>query len=318
MNNPTRKTRYFQQTLTLAVALALGSSLAHARDLKAVGVSVSDLGNPFFVQVAKGVEAKAQTINPDAKVTVVSSNYDLSTQMSQIDNFIAAGVDMIVLNAADPKGIFPAVKRAQEAGVVVVAVDVAAQGADITVTSDNTMAGQVACQYLAERINGQGDVVIVNGPPVSSVIERVNGCKQSLAQHPSITILSDNQNAGGSREGGLTVMTALLAAYPKLSGVFTINDPTAVGADLAAKQARRNEFIITSVDGAPSAEEVLKQDGSLVVATAAQDPQLMASTGVELGYELLQGEKPAQNPTLIPTPLVTRDNIGEYKGWTAE
>lgn len=71
-------------------------------------------------------------------MTLVSSGYDLGQQVSQIDNFIAAKVDMIILNAADSKGIGPAVKRAKEAGIVVVAVDVAAEGADATITSDNT------------------------------------------------------------------------------------------------------------------------------------------------------------------------------------
>ncbi len=303
----------------LALALAAGLGSAQAAELKSVGVSVSDLGNPFFAQIVKGVEKKAKELGgADTKVTAVSNSYDLSTQANQIDDFIAAKVQMIVLNAADPKGIAPAIKRAHDAGIVVVAVDVAAQGADVTVTSDNTQAGEAACDYMARRLNGKGDVVIVNGPPVSSVIERVKGCKAALAKHPNIKVLSDNQNAGGSRDGGLNVMTALLTANPKLDGVFTINDPTAAGADLAAKQARRSEFFIVSVDGAPAAEAALKKEGSLVAATAAQSPLLMAARGVELGFGVMQGQKPAQDPTLIPTPLVTRDNVAEYKGWTSQ
>lgn len=102
-------------------------------------------------------------------MTLVSSGYDLGQQVAQIDNFIAAKVDMIILNAADSKGIGPAVKRAKEAGIVVVAVDVAAEGADATITSDNTQAGEMACKYITDRLNGKGNVVIINGPPVSAV-----------------------------------------------------------------------------------------------------------------------------------------------------
>lgn len=310
---------YTKKASALALAVLLGTASAGAAELKSIGVSVADLGNPFFDQVGKGVEAKAKELGGDGvNVTVVSNSYDLNTQVRQIDDFIAGGVNMIVLNAADPKAIFPAVRRAKEAGIVVVAVDVAAEGADITVTSDNVMAGEVACQYMAERLNGKGDVVILNGPPVSSVLERVQGCKQALEKHPDINILSDNQNAEGSRDGGLMVMTSLLTAYPKIDGAFAINDPSAVGADLAARQARRSEFFIVSVDGAPTAEEALKQEGSLLAATAAQSPLKMATTGVELGYKLMQGTPPEVNPTLIPTPLVTRENVGEYTGWTGE
>ena len=123
--------------------------------------------------------------------------------MGQIDNFIAAKVDMIILNAADSKGIAPAVKRARDAGIVVVAVDVAADGANATITSDNTEAGAMACKYIADRLKNKGNVVIINGPPVSAVQNRVEGCMTELKTHPDIKLLSYNQNAKGSREGGL-------------------------------------------------------------------------------------------------------------------
>ncbi|WP_163488350.1 substrate-binding domain-containing protein, partial [Escherichia coli] len=87
-----------------------------------------------FVQITKGAELEARKLAGDnVKVTLVSSGYDLGQQVSQIDNFIAAKVAMIIRNAADSKGIGPAVKRAKEAGIVVVAVDVAAEGADATI-----------------------------------------------------------------------------------------------------------------------------------------------------------------------------------------
>ena len=271
------------------------------------------------MEVAKGVEKKVSELGgPDAKVTVVSNSYDLNIQIKQIDDFIAAGMQMIVLNAADPEGILTAVMRAKQAGIVVIAVDVAAEGADATIMSDNRQAGRVACEYMAERLNGKGDVVIINGPPVSSVIARVAGCKSVLNKYPAIRILSDNRNGGGTRSGGLAVMTALLIAYPQIDGVFAINDPSAIGADLSARQAQRDEFFIVSVDGAPSAIETLKSEDSLIAATAAQDPRLMAMRAVEIGYGLMNGINPDQDRILIPTPLVTRENVHQYQGWMAK
>lgn len=111
----------------------------------------------------RGGAGGPQTGGDNVKVTLVSSGYDLGQQVAQIDNFIAAKVDMIILNAADSKGIGPAVKRAKEAGIVVVAVDVAAEGADATITSDNTRAGELACKYISDRLNNKGNVVIING-----------------------------------------------------------------------------------------------------------------------------------------------------------
>ena len=305
-------------TLLGAVATLALTLPAMAKDLTSVGVTVGNLGNPFFVQVVKGVEAKAKELGGDGvQVTAVSADYDLAKQFSQIDNFIASGVDMIVVNAADPAAIEPAIKRAQEAGIVVVAVDVSAAGADATVQTDNVEAGQKACGYIAEKLNGEGKVVIMNGPPVSAVVDRVNGCKEALGQHPGIEILSDSMNGKGSREGGLEIMIGLLTANPELDGVFTINDPQAIGADLAAKQLGRTDLFITSVDGAPDIEDALKTE-TLIEASSAQDPYRMAEMAVEIGYQIMQGEEPEEDTFLIPADLITRENVDQYKGWTAQ
>jgi ribose transport system substrate-binding protein len=309
----------FKKAALLGAALVALSVPAFAAELTSVGVTVGNLGNPFFVQVGKGAQAKAQEIGgKSVNTTLVSADYDLNKQYTQIDNFIASGVDMILLNAADPQAIEPAVKRAQAAGVAVIAVDVEAKGADATVTTNNVEAGEKACQYIVDKLNGQGNVVIMNGPPVSAVVDRVNGCKGVLAKSPGIKILSDSQNGKGSREGGLEVMIGLLSAFDKVDAVFTINDPQAIGADLAAKQLNRTDLFITSVDGAPDIETSLKQKGSLIQASAAQDPYAMAQKAVEVGYNIMQGKKPDQTKILIPAELVTRDNVNEYKGWTSK
>lgn len=310
-----------QKIACLSIGLALGFSLAgpaHAADkqLKSIGITVGSLGNPYFVTIVKGAEAKAKQINPAANVTAVSADYDMSKQFTQIDNFIAAHVDMILLNAADPKAIEPAVKKARAAGIVVVAVDVVAAGADATVQTNNVQAGELSCGYIVKKLNGKGSVVIENGPPVSAVLDRVTGCKSVLAKNPGIKILSDDQDAKGSREGGMAAMQGYLTRFPKVDAVFAINDPQAVGSDLAAKQLHRKDFFITSVDGAPDIETALKSD-TLVQASASQDPWTMAQNAVTIGYDIMNGKKPANPLMLMPSTLVTRDNVGSYKGWTA-
>jgi ribose transport system substrate-binding protein len=303
--------------LLAGAALTLAMGAASAKELTSVGVTLGTLGNPFFVAMTKGVEAKAKQLNPNAKVTSVSADYDLNKQFTQIDNFIASGVDVIILNAADPKAIAPAVKRAQAAGIAVVAADVAAAGADATVQTNNVKAGQLACQYLVDKLGGKGDVVIINGPQVSAVIDRVNGCKEVLGKHPDIKILSSDQDAKGSREGGLAVMQGLLTRFPKIDGVFSINDPQSIGADLAAKQLGRSEFIIASVDGAPDIEAALKREG-LIQASSSQDPYFMAQKALEVGNDIINGKKPADPMILMPSTLITRDNVNDYKGWASK
>ncbi|WP_343661463.1 ABC transporter substrate-binding protein [Ralstonia sp.] len=310
------KNKVLHTAIGCVIAAVVGVAQAADKPLKLIGITVGSLGNPYFVTVAKGAEARAKAINPNAKVTAVSADYDLNKQFTQIDNFISAHVDMILLNAADAKAIEPAVKKAQAAGIPVVAVDVAAAGADATVQTNNVKAGELACDYLAKKLGGKGNVIIENGPQVSAVIDRVNGCKAVLAKNPGIKILSSDQDGKGSRDGGMSAMLGYLTRFPKLDGVFTINDPQAVGSDLAAKQLNRSNIVITSVDGAPDIETAL-QSNTLVQASASQDPWAMAQKAVDIGYGVMNGKKPADPMVLLDPQLVTRDNVKSYKGWSA-
>lgn len=302
-----------------ALALVMSSAPSSAKELKSIGVSLGSLGNPFFVALSKGAEFEAKKTNPNVKITAVGFEYDLGKQVTQIDNFIAAGVDMILLNPGDPKAIGPAIKKAQAAGILVVAVDTAAEGADATVTTNNVQAGEISCQYIVDKLGGKGDVIIQNGPQVSAVIDRVNGCKSVFAKAPGIKVLSSDQDGKGSREGGLTVAQGYLTRYPKIDAIFDINDPQAIGTDLAARQQQRSGIIITSVDGAPDIETALKDPASpQIQASASQDPFFMARRAVQIGVSILNGQKPASTVELLPSKLITRDNVAEYKGWTSE
>jgi len=296
---------------------ALMSQAAQARELKALGISMGSLGNPYFVTLADGATARAKALNPDVKVTSVSADYDLSKQFSQIDNFISSKVDLILLNAVDPSAMASAIKKARDAGIVVVAVDVDAKGVNATVQTDNVEAGKLACQYLVDKLSGKGNVIIQNGPQVTAVTDRVKGCKAALAGAPDIKVLSDDQDGKGSREGGLNVMQGYLTRFPKIDGLFAINDPQAIGSDLAAKQLKRSGIIITSVDGAPDIENALKSD-TQIQASASQDPWAMAQTAVDVGNDILNDKAPADAVTLLTPKLITRDNVGSYSGWSSK
>ena len=308
------------KTILLAgAAMAFLAGSAQAKELKSIGVSLGSLGNPFFQALAKGAEFEAKKTNPNVKLLVFGYEYDLGKQVQQIDNFIAAGVDLILLNPGDPKALKPAIEKAQKAGIKVVAVDTYADGADAAVTTDNVQAGQIACQYFIDKLGGKGNVIIENGPHVSSVIDRVDGCTAAIAKAPGMKLLSSDQDGKGQRDAGLNVMKSLLTRFPEVQAIFAINDPQALGSDLAAKQLNRTNIIITSVDGAPDIEAALKDPKSPAVqASASQDPYTLARKGVDIGVDLLNGKEPAQKITLLPSTLVTRDNVKDYKGWQAD
>jgi ribose transport system substrate-binding protein len=280
---------------------------AQNKKLNSVGLAVGDLHNPFFAEIARSAQIRARHINDKVKFTAVSCDYDVKRQSDQINDFISSNVNLILLCAVDAQGIAPAVVRAKQAGIAVVAVDARADGGvDATVASNNKQAGAIDAEYIAERLKGKGQIVIVNGPPVATVLDRLDGFLEEIKKHPDVKILSQDQNAGGTRDGGLRVMTNLLKTFKEIDAVFAVNDPTAIGCDMAARQAQRKEFFIVGVDGGPEIVPLLKDRHSLITATAAQDPFVIAKIAVEIGNDIVHGKKPKQEVTLIPVGRLLR------------
>lgn len=280
-----------------------------------IGLSVSDLGNPYFLKLAEGAAAEARLHHPGVvNIQMVSSAYDENRQIRQIDDFIRQGVSLILLVATSEYGLNDAIQRARNAAIPVLAVDVKANGADLSITTNNRQAGEIACQYLAEQLAFQGKIVVLNGPPVSSVIERVQGCLGVLSQYPALEVLSSDRNGGSSRLGGLEIMTHLLTAFPQIDGVFAINDPTALGAEQAAHLSGRR-FLMVSVDGSPDARQQLQQANSLLIASASQSPGQMARLAIREGLAMLNHQPASSGELLLPPTLLTRDNPGPHEEW---
>ena len=304
---------------TSAVSMAIMASPSSAAELESIGLSFGTLSNPFYIALAAGIEAEAKAINPNVSITTVGYEWDLATQSSQIDSFIAAGVDIILTNPGDPFAVAPAIQRAQAAGIPVIAVDNGAEAADAIIMTDNVAAGEIACQYIVDKLGGNGNVIIQNSAQVSAIIDRVNGCKSVFAANPGITILSDDQSGGGSREGGMEIAQGYFTRFPEIDASFVVNDPQAIGTNLAAVQQQRSGIIITSVDGSPDIVEALKDPNSpMIEASASQDPYYIGQRGMQGGYAILGGTAPTAKTELIAPKLVTRDNVGEYKGWTGQ
>ncbi|MBU8864797.1 substrate-binding domain-containing protein [Paenarthrobacter aromaticivorans] len=300
--------------LASSAALALSGCNAAASDsgsgsLK-IGVTVANSTNPFFQQETKTAEKYGKEAG--AEVLSQVANEDVQTQSNQIDQFITSGVSFIVIDAADTDGVGPAVKRAISAGIPVIGVDNQSKNATVNITTDNTQAGEISCKSLAEQLGGKGKVAILNGTPVSAVDDRVTGCKRILEQYPGIKIVAD-QRGENSRDSALPIATDILTANPDINGFFAINDPTAVGVKLAAEQ-KGVSVIITSVDGASSATDVIAAKG-LITATAAQDPAALMRQAIDLGISIKKGKQPEKSLVLVPTELVDASNVSAYTPW---
>lgn len=279
-----------------------------------VGFTLQNLSNPFFVAMSKGATAGAILHGVD--VITVSAEGDLAKQTAQIKDFIARKVNLILLNAVDSIGIAGAVSQAKAAGIPVIAVDVDADGGvNTVVTSDNFLAGKLAGEYIVKRLDGKGKVVVIDGPPVSAVTDRIAGFEEAIKAAPGIRVVA-KINGHGNREITASMMETILQTYKKggIDAVFATNDPSGVGAKIAAEQAGRDkEMFIVGVDGAPDAVKALKEKKSFV-ATSAQYPFEMIKLAMDEGFKVLKGEK-IESLIKIPVDLISQDNVETYKGW---
>ena len=312
--------RHAATLLAAGVALLLSANAAPAKELKSIGVSLAtvDESYSYFYAVFKGVEFEAMKINPNVKIATAEHLFRPTKQNAQIDDFIAAGVDLIVLNPSDANAIAPAIARAHQAGIPVVAVDHRAAGVDATVETNNVQAGMVACEYLIEKMGGKGAMLILSsmyGDPT----DRVQGCTDAVAKHPGVKILSQDENNVGERMTAIFVGKTLLGQFPEVDGAFAVSDAIGFGTEDAAAQANRTNFPIVAVGGSPEAAQALKDPNMpQFVGTASQNPFLMARLAVQAGAKILDGQKPDRDEVLMDSKMVTRDNVNDYEGWTAK
>ncbi|WP_348944023.1 substrate-binding domain-containing protein [Chitinibacter sp. FCG-7] len=283
---------------------------------QSVGVSVSSLANPFFVALTRGAHERARQQNPAVKWIVRAAEYSVANQQAQIQELIKLKVDVILLSASSEHALEKVLLQARKQGIVVIGVDVRATGAQQTVLTDNFAAGQLVCDYLARRINGKGRVVIQNGPQVSSVIDRVAGCKQAWLNYPKIQLLSDKENGDGSVWGGHTAMQAAISRYGEVDAVFTINDRQALGSAQALQKAGHHKTRIGSVDGSHAVVQAIAGNSPIVV-TASQSPKMIGQHAIEMALALHQGGAAEPELLLLGTTLVTRDNASTFEAWDA-
>lgn len=172
------------------------------------------MNNPYFVTMQESFISAVESIGAD--YTITDAYHDVAKQVSDIEDMIQKGIDILVINPTDTVGVQTAVEEAKAAGVVVIAVDADAQGPrDAYISSENYDAGYKAGQFMAEELNGQGQVAILNGIPTDGILDRVNGFKDAVNKYPGISIV-DNQNGKQERSTAMTVTENMLQANPEL------------------------------------------------------------------------------------------------------
>ncbi|MEV6290024.1 substrate-binding domain-containing protein [Streptomyces sp. NPDC051896] len=310
-----RQAATYALAAVVTVAIVGATSFLHGGSSSSttpkMGLSLSTLNNPFFVQIRAGAQAEAKKLGVD--LTVTDAQNDASQQANQLQNFTSSGLGAIIVNPVDSDAASNSVKAADKAKIPVIAVDRGVNKAAVNalVASDNVAGGELAAKTIAEKLGGKGRIVILQGQAgTSAARERAQGFAQGLKAYPGIQVVAQ-QPADFDRTKGLDVMSNLLQAHPDVQGVIAANDEMALGAIKALGSKAGKSVQVVGFDGTPDGLTAVK-DGTLY-ASVAQQPTQLGKIAVDNALKAVQGKKVA--PTVkVPVKVVTKGNVAGFSG----
>lgn len=324
-------TRITLSGCALAALMTAGlTTAAGAADCN-VGVSMYTLGAPYFA--AQEAAAKDQATKAGCSVTSADAQNDMNKQIGDVEDMIAKGINLLILNPRDPEGLVPAVNAAAAQGVKVVIIDSSLNPKANFVTlvqSSNDQNGYLVGQWLANATQGKHlKIALISGDKGNVVGQnRRLGVFKGLVEgqlvnEGKVSFEVVGQGWGGwSEGGGLKATEDLLTAHPDVNVLLGENDSMVLGGIKALEAAGKKpaaalggENDVLALAAADGQKEALKmiQDGKYG-ATGLNDPDLVARTAVDLGMKALDGSLPSDWPKIYYTTpaAITKDSVDKY------
>lgn len=285
----------FLKIFGAAALLITVSSVASAAGEK-IGLVVSTQNNPFFVTLKEGAVQKANELGYE--LIVLDSQNDPSKELGNVEDLLVKGVNVLLINPTDSDAVVSSVRAANRSKIPVVTLDRAANGGKVVshVASDNVLGGEVAGNYIVEKLGEKGKVVELEGiPGTTAARDRGEGFNKAIAGKLDVVA---KQAADFDRTKGLTVMENILQAQPEINAVFAHNDEMALGALKAIESSGRKNIIVVGFDATDDAVAAVK-DGKLS-ATVAQKPAEIGAIGIEVANKIIKKEAVQEN---VPVAL---------------
>jgi inositol transport system substrate-binding protein len=307
------KTKTRIASLALSLMLTSGAALA---DLK-IGVSMSQFDDTWLTYLRESMDKKAKSFPDGVTLQFEDARSDVVKQLSQVESFISQKVDALIVNPVDTAATQRITKAAVAAGIPLVYVnrrpdDPKLPEGVVTVASDDLEAGRMQMQYLADKMGGKGDIVILLGDLANnSTTNRTKGVKEVLAKYPNIKI-EQEQTGTWSRDKGMTLVNDWLTQGRDFQAVVSNNDEMAIGAAMALKQAgkEKDSVLIAGVDGTPDGLNAIKK-GQMAV-SVFQDAKGQADGSIDTAVKMVK-KQPVEQAVWVPYRLITPENVDQFK-----
>jgi len=279
------------------------------------GFAQDTLNQPWRNYQAVCVERELKKF-PGVKVMVTDGLGRAEKQISDVEDMVARGVNILLISPAQEGALTPIVSQVYRSGIPVVLVDRGITSQDYTcfVKGDNVKTGIMAADYIAAQLtikygSPKGNLVIIEGVPGSTTsVERDKGLKGRLAEaYPNIKVLA-SQPGDYRRDKAMAIMEDYLQTFPKIDAMITYADESTMGALYAVENAkRRNEMIIGSVNATTEAIKAIldgRMDFSILYSNCA-------AKGVEMAVRIMNGETVPK--VIVVDPVnITKENAKSY------
>ncbi len=299
------------------IAFAASAVMTSAAMAQSIGVSKSYFDDVFLTTLREVMDAKAKELGVD--IQFEDGQGDIGRQLNQIQNFIAKGVDVVMVNPVDTASTPQMTKLVTQAGIPLVYFSRAPQEAEggtlpegvYYIGADENTSGTLQAEEIARLLNGKGKVAIMMGELGDNATRlRTEGVEKVLAQHPEIEII-EKQPAKFQRTEAINLMNNWLVSGVEMDAIAANNDEMAIGAIIALQQGGKDPkaLIIGGVDATQDALTEMAK-GNLDV-TVFQDAKAIGEGALDTAISVSKGEK-VDSFKWIPFKLVTPENYKEF------
>ncbi|WP_029075489.1 ABC transporter substrate-binding protein [Kaistia adipata] len=300
---------------SVAAGLMLVAGLAQAQESKTIAVSIPAADHGWTGGVVYHAQEQAKRLEqryPGLKV-IVKTSPDGASQANALEDLTTQGIDALVTLPHNSDELTDPIRQVKDKGVFITVVDRALTDnsvADLYVAGNNPALGRVAGEYIKEKLNGKGKVVVIRGLPIVIDEERNKGFDEGIAGS-DIEVL-DRQFGNWSRDDAFKVMQDYLAKYPQIDAVWTQDDDMAVGVLEAISQAKREDiqFVIAGAGMKDMIKKVM--DGDKMIPVDILYPPAMVAVAMDLTAAGLYDHLPVRGSYILDATLVTKDNAKDF------
>lgn len=282
-----------------------------------IGVSIPSADHGWTAGVGWWAKEAAE-LYPQAE-WIIETAAGPDEQITDLQNLQSQGVDAMVILATDSAPVTPMAKTLHDAGILIVNVDrgFTEPVADVFIAGDNTAFGKKSAEFMAKKLGGKGNIVILAGIPGTNVSkQRVAAFREVMAGYPDINIVAE-EAADWNREKADKAMQNILIANPKIDAVWASDDDMALGAENAIRAAGRDKEMW--ILGGAGMKDIVKRvmDGDPMYPANITYPPSMIALGMQqaIGILLAGRDKAMQfvpKSIIIDVELVTPDNAKDY------